>query len=283
MNNEKAMELAEGALEHLAEALRQGRSDALTQFLKTAARFHRYSFQNVMLIAWQRPNATRVAGFHTWKSLGRQVRKGEKGIAILAPMLKRAGDTAEVNPPRDAHDTDRPAGRILGFKVAFVFDIAQTIGDELPDISPITGDPLHWYAKLEQVVSGFGIKLTYAPSLSGAQGLSFHGNIVLAQNLPPPDRFIALAHELAHELLHHQPSETLPTLTVRETEAEAVAHVVGYAVGIESTRHSADYIQLYNGNTETLAASLKWIQATAAEIIGHLLPEPTHSRIPLAA
>ncbi len=88
MKNEKAMTLAEGALEQLAEALRHGRSEALTQFLKTAARFHGYSFQNVMLIAWQRPHVTRVAGFHTWKSLGRQVRKGEKA------SLKRIQATA---------------------------------------------------------------------------------------------------------------------------------------------------------------------------------------------
>ncbi len=198
MENEKAMTLAESALEQLAEALRQGRSEALIQFLKTAARFHRYSLQNVMLIAWQRPTATRVAGFHTWKSLGRQVRKGEKGIAILAPMVKRATDTNEQSAPSHAQDADRPAGRILGFKVVFVFDIAQTVGIDLPDISPVKGDPTDWFAKLEQVVRGYGIALTYAPTLNGADGLSFHGNIVLAQGLPPAERFIALAHELAH-------------------------------------------------------------------------------------
>jgi antirestriction protein ArdC len=283
MNNDQAVTLAERALEHLAEALTQGPSDALKRFLKTAARFHRYSFQNVMLIAWQRPTATRVAGFHTWKSLGRQVRKGETGIAILAPMRKRSADTTETIAPCVAIDTEKPTGRLLGFKVVYVFDIAQTVGKDLPDISPVKGDPADWFAKLEAVVRGYGIALTYAQNLGGADGLSFRGNIVLAQSLPPAERFVALAHELAHGLLHHQPSETPAPLTLRETEAEAVAHVVGYAVGIESTRHSADYIQLYNGDTEMLAASLKRIQATASQIIGRLMPDPRHSSVPLAA
>jgi len=100
MKAEQAKKLADDALANLAHALEHGPSDAMKNFLATMARFHRYSFTNAMLIAMQRPDATRVAGFQTWKSLGRFVKKGEKGIVIIAPMTVRARsiDGADESP-----------------------------------------------------------------------------------------------------------------------------------------------------------------------------------------
>src|SRR4249919_499435 len=104
------------ALDKLAALLDEGHSDQLTSLLKTMARFHKYSWHNVCLIASQRPTATRVAGFHTWRALGRVVRKGEKGIAILAPIVGR-------REPESASDNART---VVGFRAAYVFDIEQT-------------------------------------------------------------------------------------------------------------------------------------------------------------
>jgi hypothetical protein len=87
MKRDDILKLSEQALSQLTEALEQGQSDAMLAYLKTLSRFHNYSFGNVLLIAFQRPNATQVAGFHAWKKLGRFVRKGERGICILAPMV----------------------------------------------------------------------------------------------------------------------------------------------------------------------------------------------------
>ena len=109
------------ALDTLAALLDEGHSDQLTALLKTMARFHTYSWHNVCLIASQRPTATRVAGFHTWRTMGRFVRKGEKGIAILAPIVRRRG--ADI-----ATDDERT---VVGFRAAYVFDIEQTDGESV--------------------------------------------------------------------------------------------------------------------------------------------------------
>jgi N-terminal domain of anti-restriction factor ArdC len=111
MNADQLKKLTTDALDRLGALLDAGKSDQLTALLKTMARFHRYSFHNVCLIASQRPEATRVAGFHTWRSLGRFVRKGEKGIVILAPIVGRRSDSDEDE-----------SKRIVGFRAAYVFD-----------------------------------------------------------------------------------------------------------------------------------------------------------------
>ena len=100
------------ALDKLAALLDEGHSDQLTALLKTMARFHKYSWHNVCLIASQRPTATRVAGFQTWRTMGRFVRKGEKGIAIMAPIIGR----------REAESEGDNARTVRGFRAAYVFD-----------------------------------------------------------------------------------------------------------------------------------------------------------------
>ena len=100
------------ALDSLAALLDEGRSDQLAALLKTMARFHKYSWHNVALIASQRPTATRVAGFQTWRTMGRFVRKGEKGIAIMAPIIGR----------REAESEGDNARTVRGFRAAYVFD-----------------------------------------------------------------------------------------------------------------------------------------------------------------
>lgn len=105
MKTEDAKTLIEKQLESLSDALESGKSETLTAFLSTMARFHRYSLGNVLLIMTQFPEATHVAGFHTWKSLGRFVKSGEKGIAILAPMLLKPRDEGSDSVPPSASFT----------------------------------------------------------------------------------------------------------------------------------------------------------------------------------
>src|SRR5580693_6623360 len=97
MNSENIKKVTNQAIEQLVAALKQGRSVTLTQYLAAIGRFHRYSLRNVMLIASQNPTATHVAGFHAWHKLGRFVKKGEKGILILAPIIRRKNESAEQN------------------------------------------------------------------------------------------------------------------------------------------------------------------------------------------
>ena len=112
MNADDLKKLTTESLKELADLLEQGHSERLTSLLETMARFHRYSLHNVCLIVAQRSTATRVAGFHTWRTLGRFVRKGEKGIAILAPIVARRRD--------ETGDDD--SRTVVGFRTAYVFD-----------------------------------------------------------------------------------------------------------------------------------------------------------------
>src|ERR1700691_3149003 len=113
--------IIEQGIKALSEQLQAGNSEALTAYLSTMSRFHNYSFGNVMAIAMQKPDAVRVAGFHTWKDLGRNVKKGEKAIRILAPLVGKDKDAAE----------GESKSRVYGFRSVCVFDIAQTEGKEL--------------------------------------------------------------------------------------------------------------------------------------------------------
>ena len=227
----------EASLDRLGEALAAGNSEQMTAFLRTVSRFHRYSFGNVMLIMAQRPDATRVAGFRTWKSLGRSVKKGEKGIVILAPMMLKA----------NRHDGDRPAGtsengdddrggKVLRFRAVHVFDIGQTEGEPLPEPSRVSGDPKGALERLEHAVREHGITLTESDDLGAADGVSKGGRIEIGAGLSPAERFATLVHEFAHELLHQVKGEERPSKTVRELEAEAVAFVVAEWAGLPNRR-----------------------------------------------
>jgi antirestriction protein ArdC len=255
------------ALDTLAALLDEGHSDQFTALLKTMARFHKYSWQNVYLIASQRPTATRVAGFQTWRTMGRFVRKGEKGIAILAPIVTR----------RDAESAGDKERTIVGFRAAYVFDVEQTDGEPLPELGEACGDPGGKTPLLKTVILGQGIALESVDDLGGALGTSSGGRIRLLSGLSPAMEFTTLVHEYAHELLHRDDDRPASRDT-RELEAEAVAFVVGGAVGLNTSDASRNYIHLYRGNRAALAQSLTRVQRTAATILqaidGDASPSP---------
>ncbi len=244
------------ALDTLAALLDEGHSDQLTALFKTMARFHKYSWHNVCLIASQRPAATRVAGFNTWRTMGRFVRKGEKGIAILAPIIGR----------REAEDDGDNARAVRGFRAAYVFDVEQTEGEPLPEPCEASGDPGAKAAALKIAIVGQGIALEFVDDLGGAMGTSSGGCIRLLNGLSPAMAFTTLVHEYGHELLHHADDRPASRDT-RELEAEAVAFVVGAAVGLNTSDASRDYIHLYRGDREALAQCLTRVQQTASAIL----------------
>lgn len=261
MKREEVKELVERGVRELNEALAAGKSDRLQQYLNVMARFPRYSFNNCMLIALQFPEAQLIQGFHAWRKLGRTVKKGEKGIGIIAPMVGKKKD-------EDAKANEDGEKSIFGFKVVHVFDVSQTEGDDLPEFAEVSGDPGENIPAVESLIREWGIELVYEEIPCGADGLSKKGMIVIDPDLEPAKRLLTLVHEASHERLHadaHRRKET--TKTIRETEAEAVAHVVCQALGLNTLEHCADYIQLYNGDAEVFAKSMEYIQKTAAEIL----------------
>jgi len=262
MKSEQIKEITEKATEQLVAALQQGRSEALTSYLKAIGRFHRYSLHNVMLIALQKPNASYVAGFRTWNELGRFVKKGEKGIMILAPIVRRKPDNSE--------DDENNSSRIAGFRAAYVFDVSQTDGQELPQIGVVHGEPREYSDGLRKFATAQNIAIEYSQDIAPARGTSYGGRIALLPGQSPAEEFSTLVHELAHELLHRGDRREQTSRRVRETEAEATAFVVCHAIGLETGSAAADYIQLWNGDKETLTNSLTYIQKAASQMLAAL-------------
>jgi hypothetical protein len=260
MKVEQAKQIASNAIEQLKQALERGHSETLTEYLAAIARFHRYSWHNIMLIASQKPTATHVAGFHTWHKLGRFVKKGEKGLLILAPIIRKKATNAH-----DVESDDSPSA--LGFRATYVFDVSQTEGQELPTIGRVNGDPRDYRERLARFAVEHGIALEYSRDIAPARGLSEGGKITLLPDQSPAEEFSTLAHEVAHEMMHRTERRSSTTNRVRETEAEAVAFVICNAIGLDTGSAAQDYIGLYGGDAKLLAESMEQIQRVASELL----------------
>ena len=264
-------QLIRQAVDYLIEQLEAGKSETLTAYLNAMARFHAYSFGNILQIARQKPDATRVAGIRAWNELGRYVNKGEKGIQILAPMIgyRRRKNEAEQQEP-DA----KPTPMLIGFRAVYVFDISQTQGADLPELEHgISGEVGSHRDHLMDFLARQNIALEFNEKIAPALGVSYGGKIALLPGQSKAEEFVTLVHETAHELLHKAERRIITTPQVRETEAEAVAFIVGQAIGLEMGKTSSDYIQLYHGNAALLAESLEVIQRTSAVILAAIRPE----------
>ena len=260
MKSDEIRKLTSQATDQLIAALNEGRSETLNHYLAAMARFHRYSLGNIMLIVSQRRDATRVAGFRTWNKLGRFVKKGEKGIFVLAPIVRRKTENSEQ---LEVQESTTPAG----FRAVYVFDISQTDGQALPVICGVSGDPRHYREQLGSFVRKLGIVLEYSEGIAPALGTSSGGKITLRPGQASAEEFVTLAHELAHELMHRAKRRIAISKLVRETEAEAVAFVVSQAIGLEAASAAKDYIELYRGDAALLTESLEIIQSTANSIL----------------
>lgn len=266
------------SIETLASETDQVRiSDTLKRYLETLSKFHRYSWHNQLLIWIQRPEASRVAGFQTWKNkFGRQVKRGEKGIAILAPCAykpksEKQEDAAEEDPSGTKVETldsekSQSEGSRLYFRVVYVFDVEQTEGD------PLAQEP-EWHdhekdAAVEDALLAFakskGIQVEISPDLGKAEGASSGGKI----RLQPTAGTRVFAHELAHELFEHCKPEVRETTTrqQREIEADAAAYVVAQHFGL-SAESAPNYLALWQAAGKDILACLERVRGVAMEII----------------
>src|SRR5271154_4737446 len=187
-------ELIAANIKLLIEQLEAGHSEALTEYLTAMSRFHNYSFGNVLEIARQMPNATRVAGFWAWKQLGRSVKSCEKGIRILAPIVGVKGKKDE----EAEKDITKQNMRVLvGFRNAYVFDISQTEGVDLPELREMSGDVGENRDRLVSFIEKQGIALTYTEKIAPALGMSYAGRIAILPGQSKAEEFSTLVHELA--------------------------------------------------------------------------------------
>lgn len=259
-------------------------SDKYKQFLNVMAKFPRYSVNNTMLIMMQRPDAQLCQSFTGWKQMGRYVKKGEKGISILAPApYKIEREQIKLDDKgRPVFDADGEPVKekvevtIRAFKVVKTFDLAQTDGKELPMIGPneLVGS-IDGYPKLLQALQEISpVPVSFELIDGGAKGYYNLENksIVIQDGMSEVQTIKTLLHEMAHQKLHDK--DTVPeakdiTRNGKEVEAESVAYVVCQHYGINTSDYSFSYVAGWSEGKETpeLKTSLDKIRQTASEFI----------------
>jgi antirestriction protein ArdC len=215
----------------------------------------------------QNPDATRVAGFGTWLKLRRYVRKGEHGIAIMAPCVYKSKDAESES---DSGKNARP----IFFKTAYVFDITQTEGEELPAVPAWSSDERR--PELENRLAAYAARLGIdyrrtTDDLHGAKGYSAGGLIVLAADTGTK----TLIHELAHEILHQAADRAGLDRETKELEAEAVAYIV--ADHFSLAHESPNYLALWDADAAKLKSRFERIQRAAAQILAAIEPKPAQA------
>lgn len=246
-------------------------SEMYLSWLRSMSRFHHYSLNNQLLICAQRPGATRVAGYNKWPKHGRNVKKGAKGIAILAPCVSKR--TVEDKATGEKKDTMR----LYGFRVTYVFDVADTEGRELPTLSyRSTEGGNELLPLLENAASRMGIVLEYREDTGSANGWSEGGKVVVRSSLSTAERCGTLAHELAHEFLHWESNRREGmSREQRELEAEATSYALLSQYGIEQP--SQNYLANWGANAEAITASLHTIRAAVHHIMTAMEDKETAS------
>ena len=258
-------------VELLAHDIESGHPEVLSECLKAMARFHTYSFGNVLLISTQRPTATQVAGWRGWNELGRRIKQGEKGILIFAPILAEPRKPANSDADSTSEAAE-PQQELLGFRQVRVFDVSQTEGEAVAESDQFSSlDLSEVLAKLTEFASSQGFQIEYADKIAPARGTSYRGLIRLIPNMEAEESVSVLIRELALQMLYETQRRSFVTRDVLLREAKAVAFVVCNALDLET--EPAENIQLYRSNLNLLAESLEVVQRTSAVILGALSPE----------
>lgn len=250
-------QMIRAGVELLAHDIEAGHPEVLTECLKAIARFFWLSFGNILLISTQRPTARQIAGFKTWNELGRQVRRGEKGIMIFAPIL--------AEPKATENGDAQLEPQLLGFRPVRVWDIDQTEG-ELAEVSNIVNaDLADVLTKLMEFAASQGIEIQYSEKIAPAKSTSYRGIIRLLADMQAEETVLALARELAIQLLYETQRRSFVTRDVLRREALAVVFVVSHALGLMSEPES---IELYQGNLSLFSESLEVVKRTASIVLG---------------
>ena len=284
-------------LKEITDRLEQGiaelfDSERYREYLKVMSKFHNYSFNNTLLIAMQKPDASLVAGFSAWKNnFGRNVMKGQKGIKIIAPSpFKIRQEVEKIDPhtqkPIIGKDgkpvTEEKEVKIPAYKVVSVFDVSQTEGKELPDIAvdELTGDVdlyKDFFAALEKTSP---VPIAFENIGGGSHGY-YHledKRIAINEGMSELQTLKTAIHEIAHAKLHdidlNAPKDEQPRVDrrTREVEAESVAYTVCQHYGLDTSDYSFGYVAGWSSGRELseLKSSLETIRSAAAEIINSI-------------
>jgi antirestriction protein ArdC len=239
------------------------------EFLKFQSRFHKYSFGNAMLIEVQRPDATRVAGFRTWLGMGHTVKKGEKGIMILAPRyFYKSKETREIL--RNAAEVSpNDKVKVTYFVASHVFDISQTEGPPLPEIaSRLEGDaPQEKLERLQALARSLGYTVIEAEHGAAHGYMDPHAKVVAtAPGLSPLHRLKTTIHEIAHipELLGKDMK--FDDRQLEEVAVESVAFIVSDYLGLDTSSYSFDYVANWGSRSGNQGEIIKTLQNAGRRI-----------------
>ena len=282
----------EEQLKEITERLEQGvkdlfTSEKYTEYLKTMSQFHNYSFNNTLLIAMQKPESTLVAGLGTWnKKFNRRVKRGEKGIKIIAPAPIREKEEIEKFDPETNEPVLRPDGQpeteevehiIPRFRVATVFDISQTYGDPLPELDTpeLMGSVENFGIFMEAIGMVSPAPMRYAEIEGDAKGYYSNTNkeIVIREGMSEKQTMKTAVHEVTHAMCHDRDvmeelGEKKNQMT-REVEAESVAFTVCSYFGLDTSDYSFPYIAGWSSDMDMkeLRSSMDFIRKTAGSFI----------------
>jgi len=280
-------------VKEITDRLEDGVKDLFTSekymaYLQTMSRFHSYSTRNTLLIHMQKPDASLVAGFQAWrKNFGRYVKKGEKGIQILAPMpfiIKEERQKLDPDTRKPVLDeygapvTEEVERRFARFRVVPVFDVSQTDGKPLPNlVEDLTGDVRHYELFMDALRAVSPLPINFEPLEPGNDGLCRMGSdIAIREGMSEIQTVSAVIHEITHaklhdiELLRQQDKNAKPKdRRTEEVEAESVSYAVCQYYGIETAPNSFGYLAEWSKTRELkeLNASLDTIRKAAAELI----------------
>lgn len=266
-------------------------SNRYQEYLKTMAKFHNYSFNNTMLIAMQRPDATLVTSYKNWQSMGRQVMKGEKGITIIAPApykkMKEKEVLDENQRPIMGTDgkpkTEKVEVTVPHFKAVTVFDIAQTSGEPIQTLAPelLTAAVQDFDSFMQAIQKISPVPIRFDEIDGNANGYYHNADkeIVIKKGLSESQTLKTAIHETAHAKLHDK--EIMESLGVekdrltKEVEAESVAYCVCSSFGLDTSDYSFPYIAGWSSSREMkeMKASMDVIRKTAGEMIDQLTEE----------
>lgn len=274
-------EAKERKIDEVLRKLKEGVEDiqdsqSFREFLLTMSKFHDYSIGNLILIASQRPDATRVAGFTTWKELDRWVKKGERGIAILAPCFSpKTPKTPVPEPGEEKENEEKDKGQIVDvrpvyFKVVYVFDVSQTEGKELPklEVPSLTGEANEdLFASMMSLAKSQGLDVTFEPRPQQApsiKGMYFGKSIWVRPEESRAQQLKTLLHEVAH---YYTEGVFQISRQNAETIAESVAFTVGARFGFDTGTRSFPYVALWSQDKKVLEQNLASIRKISTLMI----------------
>lgn len=232
--NEKVTETYDKLVKGVNDIFTSGK---YADFIKFYSKFHKYSFENAILIYLQKPDSTYVAGYTAWQKLKRNVKKGEKGIAIFAPLIKK-----EIKITEDGNGDEK--SKLFGFKIVYVFDVSQTEGEELPELCQELKEEIVPENLYEKLIMISPVPVRVDKIIGSAKGYFNieRKEIVLSKKINGTQKIETLVHEIAHAYVEKDFIKNEDDRSRAEVIAEGTAYTVLNTLGIETKEYSFGYI-----------------------------------------